>query len=129
VGLQTLSALPSQGTKLVKINYSVRRATTAFMIAWSISNSHAPDCLGELGVAEWVGAAGVDEVDTGCSLPGSRLAITAAPGCRSAQCAAMWRRRGFGGNQGVLVGLRGSQRLRRIPPHQIIFEHTSCISA
>jgi hypothetical protein len=36
---------------------------------------------------------------------------------------------GCGGNQGVLVGLRGSQRLRRIPPHQIIFEHTSCISA
>jgi hypothetical protein len=35
---------------------------------------------------------------------------------------------GFGGDQGVFVGLRGSQRLRRIPPNQIIFEHTSCIS-
>jgi hypothetical protein len=31
---------------------------------------------------------------------------------------------GFGGDQGVFVGLRGSQRLRRIPPDQIIFEHT-----
>jgi hypothetical protein len=29
----------------------------------------------------------------GCSVPGSRLGTTASPGCRSAQCPAMWRRR------------------------------------
>jgi hypothetical protein len=31
---------------------------------------------------------------------------------------------GFGGDQGVFIGLRGGQSLRRIQLHQIIFEHT-----
>jgi hypothetical protein len=35
----------------------------------------------------------------------------------------------FGGDQGVFVGLSGSQSAGRIQLHQIIFEHTSCISA
>ena len=30
---------------------------------------------------------------------------------------------GFGGDQGVFVGLRCGQRLRGVQPHQIIFEH------
>jgi hypothetical protein len=30
---------------------------------------------------------------TGCSVPGSRLSATASPGCRSAQCPAIWSRR------------------------------------
>jgi hypothetical protein len=31
---------------------------------------------------------------------------------------------GLGGDEGVFVGLRGSQRAGRIQLHQIIFEHT-----
>ena len=31
---------------------------------------------------------------------------------------------GFGGDQGVFVGLRGGQGAGRIQLHQIIFEHT-----
>jgi hypothetical protein len=35
----------------------------------------------------------------------------------------------LGGDQGGFVGLSGGERAGAIQPHQIIFEHTSCISA
>ena len=47
----------------------------------------------------------------------------ASPGWRSAQCGSDAEAAGFGGDQGVFVGLGGSQGCGPIQLHQIIFEH------